>query len=141
MPKPRAYSSPSDKPLRGFIRKRQISIPAHTTAARSGNCCHPTLVSEPSVQTMKSLSESGLAKFCIRLTNAPAIEPNIMPTMSRDTLLRTLCETAITSSRTSAAPRIAAVKVEKAVCNAVSEKPHMVSNATPRLAPEDTPRV
>ena len=90
---------------------------------------------------MKSLSESGLAKFCIKLTKAPAIEPNIMPTMSRETLLRTLCDTAITSSRTSAAPRMAAVNVEKAACSAVSEKPHIVSNATPRLAPDDTPRV
>ena len=58
---------------------------------------------------MNSLSASGLAKFCSRLTSAPAIEPNIMPTMSRLTLDVTRLLTANTSNRTSEAPRTAAI--------------------------------
>ena len=99
-----------------------------------------TLLSEPKVQTMKSFKASGLAKFCNRLTNAPAIEPNIKPTINRLTLFVTRLLTASTNSSTADAPITAATGMLKAE-NWILNTPIIVSNATPRDAPDETPNV
>ena len=112
-----------------------------------------TLLSEPSVQTMKSFSASGLAKFCSRLTNAPAMEPNIIPTISRLTFPVTRRLTARTSSKTPVAPMHAATGSPTAnpltanplIPNPLTANPlipdTIVRKATPRLAPDETPKV
>ena len=106
------------------------------------NSCQPTADSEPSVQTTNSLSASGLAMFCMIFTSAPAIAPTIMPTISRLTLSLTLPATLITSSSTSVEPMIADIAIVPAPALTIPNSDvHITTNATPRLAPELTPKI
>ena len=140
-PKPLAYLSPSSSALSFFGKKsdkiRQIIIIGAITFKN----CQVTELKLPMLHITNNLSDSALLALCSTFTTEPAMLPNIIPTMSSETVSFTLLETPSTRSKTRSEPIIAAPTCAHVLATIAVGKnaPPISSSATPKLAPELIP--
>ena len=104
--------------------------------------CHVTELKLPILHITNSLSESALLTLCNTLTTDPAMLPNIIPTISNETVSFTLLETPRTNMRTNNEPKMAAPTCAHALATNTAGRNALPikSNATPKLAPELIPK-
>ncbi len=97
----------------------------------------------PKVHITNNFTASGLLKFCKILTTEPAMVPNIIPTIKSETALCMRNETISTKTSKNAAPSTAASTIDQPPATKTAGKTPeaIVINATPKLAPELTPRI
>ena len=118
--------------------------PTTTTGISTHSSSMVTVDTEPIVHTTKALSDSSVPIYCSMPTSAEMADESIIPMISIVLILRTLRDRDITKSSIAAEPIHAIPVIPKECSHEAEAKPNIgvasVKSATPRLAPEFTPK-
>jgi hypothetical protein len=140
----RAYASPRSNIFSDLMTTTASTTPTTTTGTITHNCSTVTVATEPIVHTTKDFRASSLPIYCNIPTTADIAEESIIPTMSMVFILRILRDRDITSRSISAEPNHATPVTPTDTSHGIAAMPNIgvanVKSATPRLAPEFTPK-
>jgi len=140
-----AYSSLKSNALSIFTEIKLTMIPADTDTSITFNCEEVRLPRLPIVHMIYVLSMVSLLKYCIILTTAEIPLASMIPRIRTVIIFFTRDEMTMTSIITDPAPTQEAAAIAQfpkplILSGARFDENPSITNATPRLAPELSPR-